>query len=128
MPWRRPAVLMALATTLWAARLSAVDRYVAWLSDGTRLTGRTLSAWPVPGASFRFENRDLLEPQNSVRLVRDRWAATTLKAPYVVMANGDVIGGMPVQLEPDGGRLGQTPRVRVQLEPPLLPVTGTGLA
>jgi NPCBM/NEW2 domain len=113
---------------LWATPLVAVDRYVAWLADGTRLTSRALSAWPVPGAPFRLENRDLLEPQKNVRLVRDRWAGSSLKAPYLVMANGDVIGGTPVQLERDGGRIGQTPRLRVQLEPPLLPVTGTGLA
>src|SRR6185295_17954137 len=42
-------------------------------------------------------------------------------------ANGDVIGGTPVQLEPDLGRIGQMSRVRVQLEPPVMPVTGTTL-
>jgi hypothetical protein len=128
MLYRRRAIWLALATMLLASRAAAVDRYVAWLADGSRLTGRALSAWPVPGASYRFENRDLLEPQKSVRLVRDRWAAVSRKAPFVVLANGDVIGGTLAQLEPEVGRVGQMPRVRVQLEPPLLPVTGTGLA
>ena len=63
-----------------------------------------------------------------MRLVRDRQLAATLKPPYVAMANGDVVGGTLVQLEPELGRMGQVPRVRVQLEPPLMPVTGTGVA
>ena len=43
------------------------------------------------------------------------------------LANGDVLTGSPVQLEPDLGRQGITPRVRVQLEG-MLPVSGTGVA
>src|SRR5207253_2751749 len=34
----------------------------------------------------------------------------------------------PAQLEPEGGRIGQTPRVRIQLQSPLVPVTGPGIA
>jgi hypothetical protein len=123
----RPAVLFALATILATTRLSAADRYVAWLADGTRLSSPALTTWPVPGVAYRFANQDLLAASNPVRLVRDRQATRSLKAPFVVMANGDVLPGAVIQLEPDGGRVGQTLRVRLQLEPPLLPVTGTGL-
>ena len=45
----------------------------------------------------------------------------------MLLANGDVLTGSPVQLEPDLGRQGITPRVRVQLEG-MLPVSGTGVA
>ena len=107
-------------------RCEAADRYVAWLADGTQLSSRTLSAWPVPGIPYRFADRDLFAAANPVRLVRDHRTAQALQAPYVALANGDLVGGQPVRLEPDGGRVGQTPRLRVQLEPPLIPVTGVG--
>src|SRR5262245_31245069 len=70
--------------------VQAADRYVAWLVDGTKLTSRTLSAWPVPGTGYRFAGHDLLAPNNPVRLVRDRQASSSLKAPFLVLANGDV--------------------------------------
>jgi hypothetical protein len=62
-----------------------------------------------------------------LRLIRDRQAKVELKAPYLLLANGDVLTGSPVQLAPDFGRQGITPRVRVQLEG-MLPVSGTGAA
>src|SRR3954467_14068931 len=71
----RIAAFVALAMTVFPRLSSASDRYVAWLADGTRLSGRSLSAWPVPGSSFRFENRELLDAGNPVRLIRDRQAA-----------------------------------------------------
>jgi hypothetical protein len=125
---RLAALLLGALAAVCSSDLLAVDRYVAWLADGSRLTSRALSGWPVPGAAYRFDNHDLLAARHPLRLVRDRQTSPLLNAPHVVLANGDVINGMPVQLEPDGGRVGQTPRVRVQLEPPLMAVTGTGLA
>ena len=124
----RGYAVVALVATLLTGAVSAADRYVAWLTDGTRLTSRTLSAWPAPGTPFRFENHELLAASNPVRLVRDRQATASLKPPYVQMASGDCVGGTLVQLEPDLGRLAQVSRVRVQLEPPLMPVTGTTLS
>src|SRR4051794_2227641 len=124
----RASTFIALAVAVFPAMSRASDRYVACLADGTRLTARSLSAWPVPGNSYRFENRDLLAPSNPVRLVRDRQATVSRSAPLVLMANGDVLPGAPSQLEPEEGRVGQTPRVRIQLQSPLIPVTGPGIA
>jgi NPCBM/NEW2 domain len=114
------------AIFLLVARAQAADdRYVAWLSDGSRLTAKSLPQWPVPGTPNRFGDRDLLSASNSVRLVRDRQAQVTLAAPYLVMANGDVLRGTPAQLDAGHEHPGQPPRLAVQLEAPLLPVTGT---
>src|SRR5262245_17212830 len=125
-----PTASFCLAATLAAAAIASAadERYVAWLADGTKLTATTLARWPIPGVEFRFENQDLLASTNPVRLVRDRRAHVALKAPFLMLANGDVLGGAPVQLEPDDGRIGYTPRIKVQLEPPLLPISGTGIA
>jgi hypothetical protein len=110
---------------LIATANSADDRYVAWLSDGSRLTAKSLPQWPAPGTPHRFGDRDLLAASNPVRLVRDRQAQVTLAAPYMIMANGDVVCGRPAQLAAGDDRPGQPPRLAVQLEAPLLPVTGT---
>jgi hypothetical protein len=118
-------VAFGLVILYFVAPLAAADRYVAWLGDGTRLSTRTLSAWPIPGAPYRFENHDLASAGNAVRLIRDRHLASALKAPYVVLANGDCVGGTIVQIEPDDGRLSAVSRAQLELEPPLLPVSGT---
>src|SRR5439155_7795483 len=79
----------------------------------------------VPGSPARFENRDLKATSNPLRLMRDRRVDVSRKPPLLVMANGDVLTGAPTELEPDLGRVGHVPRVKIQLEPPLMPVTGT---
>jgi hypothetical protein len=61
-------------------------------------------------------------------LVRDRQLASTLKPPFVALANGDVVPGVVAHLEPELGRVVSVPRARLQLEPPLMSVTGTGAA
>src|SRR5205085_11615411 len=86
------------------------------------------AAWPVPGSSYRFENHDLLASKNPARLIRDRQAAVSHSMPLVILANGDALPGLPAQLEPEEGRIGHTPRVRIQLQSPLVPVTGPGIA
>src|SRR5262245_12048932 len=106
----------------------AADRYVAWLRDGTRVATKSLTAWPLPGASFRLENRELLESENSARFLRDTAAAIEMNGPLVVMANGDWLPGAIVRLEPSNGPNGQARRVQVELEGPLVPVSGATLA
>ena len=120
-PW-----FVCLAAVLSTTGVRAADRYVAWLADGTRVSSKSLPAWPLPGAPLRLESPELTSTSSPVRLVRDRQLAATLKPPFVALASGDVVGGTVVQLEPELGRIAQVPRVRVQLEPPLMPVTGTG--
>lgn len=131
-PLARTTLGLAAATAMvWIAGafpLVAADRYIAWLDDGTRLTAKAMPTWPIPGVSQRLGDKDLLKSSNPVRLVLDRRANVELAPPYLVLANGDVLTGMPAQLAPDEGRIGVVPRVKVQLESPLMPVSGTGVA
>src|SRR6476661_11185665 len=94
----------------------AGERYVAWLRDGTRMTTKSLTAWPLPGSSFRLDNRELLDSENPVRFVRDTVAAIEHKSPLVVMANGDCLPGSLVGLDPARGQGGQARRVQMELE------------
>src|SRR5437868_6248785 len=113
--------LAGMAILLLPAPLVALDRYVAWLDDGTRLTSKSLADWPLPAGPSHFGGREITA-ENPLRLVRDRQAATVLRPPYLVMASGDLICGRPTQLEPSFGRQQEMRKVRVQLEPPILPV------
>src|SRR6185295_582631 len=70
-------LLLLIAMVALGAPALAVDRYVAW---------------PLPGSAFRLEGHDLAAASNPVRLLRDRYLNIELKAPYVVLANGDSIG------------------------------------
>jgi hypothetical protein len=98
----------------------AAERYVAWLADGTRLTSGDLSAWPLPGTAFRFSGEELITGSNSVRLLLDRQRVSELNGPCIVFANGDVLPATPVELAAGG-------RVRVTIEPPLIPANGAAL-
>jgi len=121
------------AVTLIAAILVACpaawseDRYVAWLSDGTAVTAASLPGWPLPPNSWHLSGQNLLAAPHLVRLVRDRLARVQRRPPYLVLANGDVLCGLPTRWERDpasglgGGRLW------VQLEAPLTPLAGTEL-
>src|SRR6185436_3473734 len=120
--------LLVLAAAGICSEASAAERYGAWLADGTQIWSRSLSAWPIPGSSYRFKNHDLATTGNPVRLVRDRYAAPTLKPPYVVLANGDVLGGTLVALDSREGRVGEAARVQVEVDSPLMPVVGTAVA
>lgn len=125
---RRVAALAMIVFGTFAVTAGAVERYVAWLGNGTRVTAKTLSAWPLPGSSFRLDNRELLDTENPARFIRDREAMPVLKPPYVMMANGDILPGTLVRLEPTEGRVGQPVRVQIELESPLAPVTGSTLS
>jgi NPCBM/NEW2 domain-containing protein len=121
----RPLVtFFIVVTTAGAPGAMANERFAAWLADGTQLTSKSLTAWPLPGSPFRFESHDLAGASNPVRLIRDRHAASTLRPPYVVFANGDRVGAAVVELDDNRGRSGQAARVRLQLEAPLMPVSG----
>ena len=120
-------VTAALALEAATAR-AAEDRFLAWLADGSKLTATSLPSWPIPGVPYRFENQDLLASENPVRFVRDVRANVTLRAPFLVLANGDLLCGVPVELEDDAGRVGLPSRVNVQLESPLMPVSGAGIS
>jgi NPCBM/NEW2 domain len=130
---RRAGWWMMVAACGWAVAVSsltdrsgAAERYAAWLANGRRISAPRLSAWNTP-ATLRLQGQGDDPEKSQLRLIRDRQAKVELKPPYLLLANGDVLTGSPVQLEPDLGRQGITPRVRVQLEG-MLPVSGTGVA
>jgi hypothetical protein len=120
-------VIFVFAMTVLQRGLAA-ERYLAWLRDGTRLTTKSLTAWPLPGSSYRLENRELLNTENPLRFIRDTGATIEWKPPVVVMANGDCLPGTVVGLEPAGGQSGPARRMQIELEGPLVPVTGATLA
>jgi hypothetical protein len=108
-------------------RAMAAERFVAWLADGRRISAPRLTSWHSPATMLQLQGHGSDPGGSGLRLIRDRQAKVELKPPYLVLANGDVLTGSPVQLEPDLGRQGLTPRVRVQLEG-MLPVSGTGVS
>lgn len=121
---------------VWAywstAGIAADERFEAWLADGQRLTAEELPSWPLPGVPGRFSGEDLFADRNPVRLMVDtlRAGAATRarKSACLVFANGDVLPGMPVGIDQEPilppGRM---PRVRVAVEPPLVPLHGAEL-
>ena len=117
-------ILAAVLCLIAASPLLASDRFVGWLSDGTKVSASRLPAWPVPGSPTYFDGRNVLGDKNPVRLLRDRQASVSLKGPYLVLANGDVLTGACTQLEPPSGQQGEPLWINVQLES-LLPISGT---
>src|SRR5688572_1282458 len=110
---RTPCTWLLLAMLAAAhLRAAAADRYVAYLADGQKLTSSRLHTWPVPGSPIRWGDQDLLASENPVRLLRDREAGVQLRPPFLLLANGDVLTGSPVQLEPELGRELASPRIK----------------
>jgi len=99
-------------------------RYVAWFADGTRVAMPTLAEWPLPARGARWGERALFA-ENPVRLVRDRRLSAELQPPYLVLANGDVLPALPLEVE--SSEFSEVPRLLVQLAGPLLPVAGARL-
>lgn len=98
-------------------------RFLAHFADGSRGKSPVMQNWPLPGTNGRLEGKELFDPKNPVRLVRDQTSEVGWEVPLLVLANGDVVNGSPVGLvESEGG-----PRLKVQLETPLVPVSGTHL-
>ncbi|MFN0020134.1 MAG: NPCBM/NEW2 domain-containing protein [Pirellulaceae bacterium] len=80
-----------------------------------------MSSWPLLGAGMPIGGKDLFAAANPVRLIRDQTAEVDREVPLVMLANGDVVNGSLVGLvDGEGG-----PRLKVQLETPLMPVAGT---
>ena len=100
---------------------SVPDRFVALFADGSRAKGPAMPSWPLLGASTRLEGRELFDAGNPVRLIRDQTAEVEWEAPLIMLANGDVLNGSPVGLVEAAG----DSRLKVQLETPLMPVSGT---
>src|SRR6185436_8006992 len=114
---------LAFVSSVSAQPTSALYRYLATFADGTKAGGPAIASWPLSSGNPQLEGKGLFSAANPVRLIRDQNAAVEGKTPLVILANGDVLNGSPVGLvETAGG-----PRLKVQLETPLMPVGGTHL-
>lgn len=123
----RALLLLACLVPAGPSGAQADDRYAAWLSDGTVVTAPTLPSWPVPGTSWHLGGRNLLAGEHPLRLLRDRLAVLERRPPYLVMVSGDVLCGRPVRWERDPNGEPGAGRLWIQLEMPLVPLTGTAL-
>jgi hypothetical protein len=122
--------LCALLTGLISSATAAeAGRFLLSFPGNERLAVNELQAWPIPTAPSmtRVQGRNVLSGDKPVRLIRDTDANIEFKVPLVMLANGDVINGLPQRLTPSDGRLGQPQRVLVQLESPLMPVDASGV-
>lgn len=103
------------------------EPFVAWLADGKKVSSATLPAWPLPGNDFKVGGVNPLDPQNPVRLLRDRRVDPAPVPPLVFLANGDRVTALPGELLPISPTE-PVPRVQLQLQAPLQPVKGTGVS
>jgi hypothetical protein len=130
LPVARLAAWLSLIVPLcWAAAApaAAADRYVAWLSDGQTQSAPRINEWHTAARSRQSQGKGAAVVPSPLRLIRDLHAQVGLAPPFLLLANGDVLTGTPIQLVDDQGRQGLVPRVQVQLEG-MLPVSGTGVA
>ncbi len=105
-------------------------RFSLSFQGGERLAVDDLPGWPIPTAADvkQIDGRNVFKVEAPVRLIRDQDAKLERKVPLVMLANGDVLNGLPRQLAAADGRQGQAQRVRVQLDAPLMPVDGVGVS
>lgn len=96
-------------------------RFVAVFADGSRTNGAAMSSWPVLGIGAPLGGRELFTARNPVRLLRDQTKDVSREVPLIVLANGDIVNGSLIGSQQGEGGL----QLKVQLESPLLPVTGT---
>ncbi len=69
------------------------DRYIAVFRDGTSVIGREVRNWHEKTQQPSLNNRNLFDPGNPLRLLRDTTITSKLEGPYVEFANGDVLPG-----------------------------------
>lgn len=123
-----------LCAGLAVARAEAADagsgRFLMSFAGGERLQVDDLPGWPIPTAADpkKVNGRNVFKEDAPVRLIRDQELRVETRAPLVVLANGDVLNGLPKQLAASDGRHDQPQRVVVQLDAPLMPLDGVGVS
>src|SRR5262245_51264920 len=92
-------------------------RYLLSFTGGERLRADDLPGWPIPTAADQKKvlSREVFKAEAPVRLIRDQEMRLETRIPLIVLANGDVLNGLPKQLAASDGRQGQPQRVVVQL-------------
>ena len=124
---------MMLTLVLCAAvSVSAKEngRFSLSFSGSEQVRTDELAGWPIPTAAEakKVAGRNVFVDSAPVRLIRDHDAKVERRAPLVILANGDVLNGLPRQLAAADGRHGQAQRVLVQLDAQLMPVDGVGVS
>lgn len=124
------AILFCALAAVWTSVSYAREtgRFSLLFQGSERAAYDDLGPWPIPGAAdAKVHGRNVFDPAAPVRLIRDHDAKIDRRAPLVMLANGDVLNGLPRQLASTDGRQGQPQRVRVQLDAPLVPIDGMGV-
>ena len=123
-------LLIQAAGLVVEIQAAETGRFAFSFQGGERAVADELDAWPISVGSLkaRLATRELYAGNDHVRLIRDLDAKVELQAPLVMLANGDVVSGLPRQLVGSDGRQGQPQRVRVLLHTPLLPVDSDGVS
>jgi hypothetical protein len=105
-------------------------RYLLSFTGGERLRADDLPGWPIPTAADvkKVNGRNVFKDGSPVRLIRDQEIKVETRVPLMVLANGDILNGLPKQLAASDGRQGQPQRVVVQLDSPLMPLDGVGVS
>ncbi len=94
-------------------------RYLAVFSDGSTETGPRIDEWHHVNGRPRINNRQLFDPNNPVRLIRDTSHTPKLVGPYLELANGDVLPGQLTGVLPADTQNGLPLRAVVQLTSPM---------
>ncbi len=98
----RVCILLVSWGAVWLAAAQNADandvaRFSAMLADGSRVAGENLTEWHGPGASPLLDGRNLFDPGNPLRWLRDR---SLMPGPtptaYVETALGDRLPGSVV--------------------------------
>src|SRR5687768_8026098 len=99
--------LCALVVSVTTVPAAESGRFLLSFAGNERFAVDEMTAWPIPTASTltRVQGRNVLQTDKPVRLIRDTEAKVEAKAPLVMLANGDVINGLPRRLTPGDGRL-----------------------
>lgn len=124
--WRslRPTAQFALALCLTFTAQAhtgsplAAEAYKAVLCDETEVTGNRLLGW-FPRTKPSLDGKALFEDENPVRLLYNTTLArSSIRPPYVVMSNGDVVPGSVEKYDARSSKL-ESPELIVSLLRPL---------
>jgi hypothetical protein len=97
---RRAFLLLAMAL-VGLPQMALAQRYQAWLRDGQFVTGEKISGWMAETGGGTLDGRNLFEPGNPIRTLRDTSVRVDPVGPFVQMANGDLLPGKVSGHEPE---------------------------
>jgi hypothetical protein len=92
MTWRL-CIFLLLTLPLWGEAESIPDRYEVRFANGDVVLDKEIRDWEQDKKPPRIGNRPLFDANNPAVLVRDLTLSARLHAPFVALANGDVLPG-----------------------------------